>query len=602
MSLDLSTLSLTIPSLRACYASGVAPAEVMAAIRARAANYRDRNIWIHLLSEAEQASYLAALAGKSPDELPLYGIPFAIKDNIDLAGIPTTAACPAFAYTPAADAFVVRLLLDAGAIPVGKTNLDQFATGLVGTRSPEPWGPCRNSFNPDYISGGSSAGSAVAVALGLASFSLGTDTAGSGRVPAAFNNLVGLKPTRGVLSARGMVPACRTLDTISIFALDAGDARAVLDIAAHLDGADDYARPLVDSLWPGLAGGGFSVAVPPTEQLAFFGNGDGPALFREAVERLKALGATVVERDFSPFFDAARLLYQSPWVAERYAATEPLITANPDALHPVIRQIIAPASGATAVEAFKAEYQMAGYRRLAARFFADVDVALTPTAGTLYRVDEVLADPIQLNSNLGYYTNFMNLLDLAAVALPAGFLGNGLPWGVTAFGPAGSDRALLALTQRYLADSPLPLGATGLARVPQAPLPSASPDWIPVVVCGAHLSRFPLNHQLTGRGARLMASTTTAAKYRFYALAGGPPKRPGLVRAEEGGAAIEVEVWAVPAAEFGSFVAGIPAPLGIGKVELADGSWQPGFICEPRGIEGAEDITAQGSWRRFMAG
>ena len=598
---DLSTLSLTIANLRQHYKNGdFTPTQLAAVLRHKAGEYTDHNIWIHLLSAEEQAPWLAALDGKSVEDLPLYGIPFAIKDNIDLAGIPTTAACPGFSHIPQNSAFVVDLLLRAGAIPVGKANLDQFATGLNGTRSPQPWGPCRNSFNKDYISGGSSSGSAVSLALGLVSFSLGTDTAGSGRVPASFNNLVGLKPSLGALSGTGMLPACRTLDTISIFALTASDAQAVLDVAAVYDRNDAYARPLRDLVWPPLAvTGTFTVAIPPQEQLEFFGNSDAAALFAEAVQRMKSIGATVIEKDFSPFFDAARLLYHGPWVAERFVAIEELVTNNPQALHPAIRAIVEPAGNISAVDAFKAEYQMAQHRRFANEFFADADFALTPTAGTIYRVEELLNDPIQLNTNLGHYTNFMNLLDCAAVALPVGFLGSGLPWGVTAFTPAGGDRALLRLAGQYLGDNALPLGATGLERTPETFNQSASPDWIAVVVCGAHLSGYPLNHQLTSRGARLMASTTSSPRYKFYALVDGPPFRPGMVRVEEGGAAIEVEVWAVPADKFGSFVAGIPAPLGIGKVELADGRWVPGFICEPCGIEGARDITALGSWRKF---
>jgi allophanate hydrolase len=592
--------SLQLSVLRGLYKRGeLTPRELMASLRQRAEGFTDKNIWIHLLSEAEQETYLVALEGKSPDDLPLYGIPFAIKDNIDLAGIPSTAACPDYVYVPEQHAFVVGKLIEAGAIPVGKTNLDQFATGLVGTRSPEPWGPCKNAFNDDYISGGSSSGSAVATALGLVSFALGTDTAGSGRVPASFNNLVGLKPTRGVLSASGMIPACRTLDTISIFTLTAEDAATVLDLAAGEDG-DAYGRPLIDSIYPGLSDKpGFTVAVPFASQLEFFGDSDAQGLFASAVETLKAAGAEIVEKDFSHFFDAAKLLYQGPWVAERYAALQEFIESKPDSFHPVIREIIQPADKLTAVDAFKSEYQMQAYRKQTDAFFAEVDFALTPTAGTIYPMAEVLANPIQLNSNLGYYTNFMNLLDLAALAVPAGFNAKGLPWGVTVYGPAGCDRALLKLAQHYLKLIDGPLGATGIARSEDAPLPSGSADWIPVTVCGAHLSGFPLNHQLTSRGAKLIASTTSAPNYKFYALAGGPPYRPGMVGVEEGGAAIEVEVWAVPAAEFGSFVAGIPAPLGIGKVELADGSWCPGFICEPCGIEGATDITELGSWRNY---
>jgi allophanate hydrolase len=593
-------VSLQIPVLGRLYVSGeLTPRRLMASIRRQAKTLSHKNIWIHLLTETEQEPYLAALESLSPEDLPLYGIPFAIKDNIDLAGIPSTAACPDYAYMPEQHAFVVGKLIEAGAIPVGKTNLDQFATGLVGTRSPEPWGPCKNAFNDDYISGGSSSGSAVATALGLVSFALGTDTAGSGRVPASFNNLVGLKPTRGVLSSTGMIPACRTLDTISIFALTAEDAAAVFDLAAGEDG-DCYGRPLVDSSYPAIADKpGFTIAVPLASQLEFFGDADAQFLFNGAVDRLKAVGAEIVETDFSHFFSAAKLLYQGPWVAERYAAVQEFIQSKPDSFHPVIRQIIQPADKLTAVDAFTSEYQMQAYRKQTEDFFTAVDFALTPTAGTIYPMAEVLANPIQLNSNLGHYTNFMNLLDLAALAIPAGFNSKNLPWGVTVYGPAGCDRALLKLAQHYLNSADWALGATGITRPAETPLPAVSKDWIPVTVCGAHLSGFPLNHQLTSRGAKLIATTTSAPNYKFYALAGGPPYRPGMVRVEDGGSAIEVEVWAVPANEFGSFVAGIPAPLGIGKVELADGSWQPGFICEPCGVAGAKDITAMGSWRNF---
>ncbi len=598
------TISLDIAGLHRHYRNGdFTPARLLAALRERSRQYEDRNIWIHQLSEAETWPWLARLEGKGPDDLPLYGIPFAIKDNIDLAGVPTTAGCTAYAYTPEKNAFVVQLLIDAGALPVGKTNLDQFATGLVGTRSPRPWGPCRNAFDPDYIAGGSSSGSAVAVALGLASFSLGTDTAGSGRVPAAFNNLVGLKPTRGVLSASGMVAACRTLDTISIFALDPADAARVLDVAARHDSTDAYARPLCDTLYPGLADtGDFTVAIPPGSQLEFFENRDGPVLFEAALARLEKLGARIVERDFGPFFEAARLLYQGPWVAERYIAVESLIGTEPEELHPVVRDIIAPAADISAAAAFKAEYLMQGYRRHAARFFQNVDLAVTPTAGTIYPLQAVLDDPIRLNSNLGYYTNFMNLLDLSALALPAGFQASGLPWGITLFGPAGADRALLRLGRRYRQSAPGKLGATAMpsAEVGEYDRGDGG-DWIGLVVCGAHLDGLTLNHQLTERGAVKVSTTTTAPRYRLHALAGGPPQRPGLVRCQAGeGAAIEVEVWALPAARLGGFVAGIPAPLALGKVELADGGWETGFVSEPWGLEGSEDITGYGGWRAYL--
>jgi allophanate hydrolase len=509
-----------------------------------------------------------------------------------------------FAYTPERSAFVVERLIEAGAIPVGKTNLDQFATGLVGTRSPEPWGPCHNAFNDDYISGGSSSGSAVALALGLVSFSLGTDTAGSGRVPAAFNNLIGVKPTRGLLSTSGVVPACRSLDCVSLFALTTDDANTVLSQAAVYDEQDDYARPNVyDNLGRhyGLPEGGFSFAVPRAEQLEFFGNASAQALFEDAIQKLQEMGGSKVEIDFDPFIRAAKLLYEGPWTAERYVAIEEMITSQPEKLLPVINTIIGGAEGKTAVEAFKAIYWLQHYKKLTDETMRSVDILVTPTAGTVYTIAEVLADPIKLNSNLGYYTNYMNLLDYASIAVPVGFLDNGLPWGITFVSGAFTDTKLLSFAHRWQQALQLPLGSSEQPPPISEHVTQLPAETIPVVVAGAHLDGLPLNWQLRERGATLLKATRTAPRYKLYALAGGPPFRPGVVRVEEGGAALVVEVWSVPKAEFGSFVANIPAPLGVGKVELDDGRWLPGFICEPCGIDGAEDITHYGGWRAYLA-
>lgn len=592
-------LNLSMRHLRARYLAGeLTPVALLADIRGHLAHHADNPIWIHVLSEAEQAPYLARLAGADPKDLPLYGIPFAIKDNIDLAGIPTTAGCPAYAYTPGRSATVVERLIAAGAIPVGKTNLDQFATGLVGTRS--PFGAVHNAFSPEHIAGGSSSGSAVAVALGLASFSLGTDTAGSGRVPAAFNNLVGIKPTRGLISTTGVVPACRTLDCVSVFALDLADAGAVLRIAAGFDETDPYARPAPPG-WDAPDGvGPFRFGVPRT--LDLFGDAQNAALFAAAVGRLRSQGGEAVPLDFEPFAEAARLLYEGPWVAERYAAIEAFIEQDPAALFEVTQRIIAPATGLRAVDAFKAQYRLAALKRQADALLVGLDAVLTPTAPGPYTIAQVAADPIGLNSRLGTYTNFMNLLDLAAVAVPAGFRADGLPFGVTLFGPAFSDGRLAVLGGRLASVLGLPLGATGLAAGPAAP--PLAPDEsgrLALVVCGAHLSGLPLNGQLTERGGRLLRATSTATCYRFYALPGGPPHRPGLIRQSEGGAAIEVEVWSLPLDQVGSFLAGIPAPLGLGSVELADGTWAKGFICEGFAAKGARDITHLGGWRAFVA-
>ncbi len=422
------------------------PRELMAQIKRRIEANADNPIWIHVLSDAELEPYLTRLEESDPASLPLYGIPFAIKDNIDLEGIPTTAACPDFSYIPERSAYVVELLIEAGAIPVGKTNLDQFATGLVGTRS--PYGACRNSIDPDYISGGSSSGSALSVALEMAAFSLGTDTAGSGRVPAAFNNLVGVKPSKGVLSTSGLVPACRSLDCISIFANTTEDAQKVFDLTASFDETDPYSRPMPETQKSPLST--FRFAIPKKEQLKFFGDSEAEALYYKAIEVFESIGGTAVESDFSPLFEAADLLYYGPWVTERYVAVKTLIENSPESFIDVTRTIIASGKTKSAEDYFNAEYKLKGYRRQADRLMADVAFALTPTTGTIYTIDEVNADPIRLNTNLGYYTNYMNLLDFSAYAVPAGFRESGLPFGVTLFAEAFEERKLMQIGEAYL--------------------------------------------------------------------------------------------------------------------------------------------------------
>jgi allophanate hydrolase len=597
--MNIENLDLSVLALREAYRSAVlTPDEIVSEVLRRCDACDDPAIWIHRLSAEELQPYLARLQAKEPAELPLYGVPFAIKDNIDLAGVPTTAACPEFAYVPESSAFVVERLIEAGAIPIGKTNLDQFATGLVGTRS--PFGVPRNPFDPDYIPGGSSSGSAVAVARGLVGFALGTDTAGSGRVPAAFNNLVGIKPTRGLLSTAGVVPACRTLDCVSVFALDFPDAEAVMAVAVRYDVADPFAQP-------GRSGPGaretFTFGVPQNEQLEFFGDGEYERLFQEAVAQLEVLGGRAVTVDFGPFAETARLLYEGPWVAERYAAIREFIERRPEALHPVTRGIIEPGRKAGAVEAFEAQYRLQALRRELEPILAGVDFVVTPTAPTCYRVDEVAREPVVLNSRLGVYTNFMNLLDLAAVAVPAGFRGDGVAFGVTLFGDAFSDEALAGYGDRLQRAFGLARGATGLAWREAPPLGGVSQDsgMLRLVVCGAHMEGLPLSPQLLERGGRLVRRTRTAPRYRLFVLPGGPPVRPGLVRDEAGGAGIEVEVWELPREAVGGFLEGIPAPLGIGTVELEDGGWEKGFICERYGVVGVEEITGLGGWRGWLA-
>jgi allophanate hydrolase len=587
--------SLLISGLRTGYlANRFTPAEVMARVMDRADSAEQRHIWITRLSRDQVMGYVRALQSRSIEDLPLYGIPFVIKDNIDLAGVPTTAACPPFAYVPTRSATVVERLLEAGAIPLGKTNLDQFATGLVGTRSPH--GACRNSFNGAYISGGSSSGSAVAVASGLASFSLGTDTAGSGRVPAAFNNLVGLKPSLGRVSTRGVVPACRSLDCVSIFALTARDAASVLDVAEGFDPEDPYARPVGNVAIPQLRFG-----VPRREQLQFFGDSEYARLFHAAIARLESSGGTRVEIDFTPFLDAARLLYDGPWIAERYAAVGGFMETHPEALFPVTAQVIAGGKKPSAVQAFEGEYRLKTLKRASESAWSQVDFIVTPTAGTIYSIAAVDADPIRLNATLGYYTNFMNLFDLAGVAVPAGFRSDGLPFGITLVGPWSSDRALLALADTVHRSSATTLGATNTPlSAASTEAPTLAGGYVALAVCGAHMEGLALNHQLRDRGGYFLRHARTSPNYRLFALPGGPPHRPGLVRVPGGGAAIDLEVWALPTEHLGSFAAGIPAPLGIGMVELETGAVVCGFICEGYAASGATDITGFGGWRAYI--
>lgn len=599
---NMITQNMTISALQDAYRSGELNVESFLTAKLKQAKDDQNNVWLATVSDEQLTEMLAALGDKSLDELPLYGVPFAIKDNIDLNILPTTAGCEAYRYQPEQSAQVVQLLMAAGAIPLGKTNLDQFATGLVGVRS--PWGAVKNSFNPEYISGGSSSGSAVAVANGNVSFALGTDTAGSGRVPAALNNIVGLKATKGLLSCTGVVPACKSLDCVTFFANTVDELNELLTIAAKQDMSDCYSRLNLgaDAVYQPASGlASLKIGVPEQEQLAFFGDESAQALFENSVEQLKQAGTEVVTINFQPFLDAAKLLYEGPWVAERYAAIEEFFVNDPKQCLPVIETIIGGATKHSAVSAFKAMYKLQAFKVECDAILAELDCIVTPTAGTIYTIAELEADPIQLNSNLGYYTNFMNLLDYAAIAVPAGFLASGLPFGITLFGPAFSDRLLLSAGAKVQQLNNFTLGATqqALSKVSSTVLSDANVEQVDIAVCGAHLTGFPLNHQLTERGGYLVKSCKTSADYRFYALAGGPPFRPGLIRVAEDGTAIDVEVWRIPVNTVGSFLQGIGQPLGLGKVELDDGSWITSFICEGYAIESATDITHLGGWRAY---
>ncbi len=594
---------MNLQALQQDYAAGrTTPVKVMEDVLARIEAGGERPVWITLVPRADVLAQAEALAAADRDKLPLFGIPFAVKDNIDVAGLPTTAGCPAFAYTPTESATVVQKLEAAGAILIGKTNMDQFATGLVGTRS--PYGACSSVFGKEYISGGSSAGSAVAVASGLVCFALGTDTAGSGRVPAMFNNLVGLKPSVGVISALGVVPACRSLDCVSIFAGTASEAAVVLVAARGYDSKDPYSRPegAAAGAWaePAVA---FRFGVPAPAALEFFGDEHNPRLFAEAVAALTALGGTPVEVDLRPFLAAAKLLYNGPWIAERTAAIGPFLAGHRAAMDPVVASIIAGGGNYSAVDTFNAIYELHALKQLTAPVWKTIDVLLLPTAPRTYTHAEIAAAPIERNSHLGTYTNFVNLMDLAAIAVPAAMRPDGLPFGVSLIAPALTETALLALGDRLHRRLGQTVGGSDVKLTETAPfaLPSPPPGTLLMAVVGAHLSGQPLNWQLTDRGGRLVRTCRSHPDYKLFALRNTTPPKPGLLRVPGyEGPGIELEVWALPAETVGSFVEGVPPPLGIGKLRLEDGTLVMGFIAEPAGTDDAVEITRFGSWRAYL--
>ncbi len=591
-------LPFTLSSLQGAYAEGVMPEDVIREVFRRIDVVNDPGIFIHLRAVDEVMVEAGAL-GTFDAEKPLFGIPFVIKDNIDAAGLPTTAGCPAFAYTAEQDAFAVEQLRAAGALLIGKTNLDQFATGLVGVRSPYP--PPKNAIDPEIVPGGSSSGSAIAVAHGLVSFALGTDTAGSGRVPAALNNIVGLKPTLGALSASGVVPACRTLDTISIFALTVDDAYDVFRIAAVYDPKDAYARPVkLQELTPPPPA--FRLGIPSDETIEFFGDHHQAESFVHAIDTLRSLGAEVTPIDFAPFFELAAMLYQGAWVAERFTVIEALLAKDPEQVHPVTRKIIGRASDLSAADAFRDAYRLQELKRRIRPALDQVDLLAVPSIPTFYTTDDLASDPIGPNNRLGTYTNFVNLLDLAGIAVPTGPRADGRPGSVTLLAAKEQDGLAASMARDVQRAANTHLGATDWYLPPcDPPTPAPSSDEIEIAVCGAHMTGLPLNPELTERGGHFLRADATAPCYRLFALPGGPPVRPGLVRVANGdGCPIKLEVWAMPIDAVGSFLKSIPSPLGLGSIELADGREAKGFLCEQAGVEGATDISAFGGWRRYI--
>jgi len=586
---------MDLPFHATAIGAAVSSRETSAVAVAREALARSRDyaaiqpaVWITRLADEVVLAAAARVDARiaAGEVLPLAGVPFAIKDNIDLADTPTTAACPDFAYTPATSAAVVERLIAAGAVAMGKTNLDQFATGLNGTRS--PYGAPACVFNRAYVSGGSSSGSAVAVAAGLVAFALGTDTAGSGRVPAAFNGLIGMKPTKGRWSTTGLVPACRTIDCITVLTHTIADARAVDAVVAGFDATDPYSRHREDH--PRRTR---RIGVPKPDQRLFLGDAAAERLYDQALATLATGGADLVEIDMTPLREAAMLLYGGPWVAERTAAALPLLDDRPDAIDPTVRAIMEDGRSVGGVAVFEGQYRLAELQRIAETMWQDIDLLALPTTPTIYRIAEMRAAPIALNSNLGLYTNFVNLLDMAALALPAGWRDNATGFGITLIAPAWTDQALLDAGEAYLAAAALP-------PPPPLHLEEPSMDTVKLAVVGAHLEGMPLHWQLTSREARLVATTTTAPNYRLYAIANSTPPKPALIHSADG-AAIAVEVYELDVAAFGSFVVEVPAPLAIGSVTLADGSVVKGFVAEPRATDGAEDITALGGWRAYIA-
>lgn len=575
--------ALTLEALRNAYDTGATPADIVREVYRRIDAVGDPAIFIHLRPMDDVIAEAEALPARS-DAQPLWGVPFVAKDNIDVADIPTTAACPAYAYTPEEDAFVVAKLRAAGALVIGKTNLDQFATGLVGVRS--PYGVPKNAIDPDIVPGGSSSGSGVAVGHGFVTFSLGTDTAGSGRVPAALNNIVGLKPSLGALSATGVVPACRTLDTISVFAANVSDAFAAFQVACAEDREDAYSRKIVAGSL-GAVPAAFKVGVPDAKSRIFFGDEVQADSFAGSLDTLKSHGATIVELDFTPFYAVAEMLYEGAWVAERYTVVEDLMRDTPDALHPTTAKIIGAAEKLSAADAFRGIYRLKELERAAQALMAQIDLLCVPTIPTFYSVADLEADPVTPNSNFGTYTNFVNLLDMCGIAVPSKQRSDGRPGSITLLAPSGKDALVASLAATFAGEA--------ISAAPE----SATEGEIALAVCGAHMSGMALNHELTSRGGRLLEATRTAPRYRLYALAGGPPQRPGLLRIEKG-AKIDLEVWALPKAAVGGFLEGIPAPLSIGTVELENGSKAHGFLVETTGVQGADDITHIGSWRKFQ--
>jgi allophanate hydrolase len=595
----------TISDLLAAYASGLSVRDHIRRVweeldRLGVGPEGDTAI-IYIPSWEQVEEQLRFVGAQSPENLPLFGVPFAVKDNIDVKQWPTTAACPSFRYVPEASATVVSQLQAAGAILLAKANLDQFATGLVGTRS--PYGAVPNPFNPEYISGGSSSGSASLVSRGLVCFALGTDTAGSGRVPAGFCNLIGVKPTPGLVSTQGVVPACKTLDVVSLFTLTVDDAEVVFNAAVSPEAIrlEEPRFHPVCTFKPLAAPSPLRVGVPIAPIL----NTEAyKAAYTEALQGAKTLGWEIVPIDMTPLGEIASLLYEGPWVAERYSVVKPLLDSGKPDLDPVVSAIVQNGAKFSALQAFEAQYRLRELAVLAEKIFTNVDVLFLPTAPEIPTLVRLREEPVTANSILGTYTNFVNLLGWSALALPASFTARGLPFGVTLVAPGGYDYALLELGRDWASVVKCPLGnhlrSAGESVQPRDTAETPLMQSIPIAMVGAHLQGMPLHWQVKEAGARLRSKSKTAAKYALFALHQTTPPKPGLRRLARGGVEIAVEIYDFPLSSVGLFLAKIPHPLGLGNIELKDGTWVKGFICEPIGLDDARDISQFGGWRSFV--
>jgi allophanate hydrolase len=597
----LKNLPFTIEAIHQAYRDEVSVHDVINESLERLKISKDKGIYLYICSQVELADMVEDLGPFDLVAKPLWGIPFAVKDNIDVAGLPTTAGCSEFSHIAKSDAAAVELLKKAGAIVIGKTNLDQFATGLVGLRT--PFTAPKNAIDEKLIPGGSSSGSAVAVALGQVAFSLGTDTAGSGRIPAALNNIVGLKPSLGSISNRGVVPACRTLDTVSIFALTVDDAMRVYSCCQGFDPQDPYSKAYEGASFPTQVEN-IVIGIPNESSLLLDEKAQADS-YRDAIEYWKQSGAVVKEVDFAPFYEVAKLLYEGPWVAERWAVIEPFVKQYPDALHPVTRQVVERAKDFSASDAFSAQYRLKELSNKLAFVWEEVDTLCVPSMPGLVYTSDVAADPIAPNSRLGTYTNFVNLLNLCAIAAPGKPRADGYPSSITLIAPTAHDAYLATLARQFHNHQAFTLGATD-HPIPKKVLQSEDTsigellvaDEFAIAVVGVHMKGLPLNHQLTNRGGRLLIMTKTSPHYSLFKLGDEKPLRPGLVHTGQG-ASIELEVWALPKMQLADFIGQIPSPLSIGTIGLIDGQQVKGFLCESIGTKSARDISEFGGWRSF---